>query len=198
MADQPFDPDENNIDLRALGLPAELDAFYYVFPLALSHIPTAPIRTIIDSYLPSWDRAVQLCRTMLENLSWMFQIVTFQQFTQDLMPAVYPSGRDATPGPSICGPHDLALFFGVLTIGALVDLSLPPYNSEAKLYYVMCRSALSLENPMANASLATVKTYHFISLYNGMSGRESNMSNTYTVLNFAGRIAQKVRHSSLH
>ncbi|EKM56701.1 uncharacterized protein PHACADRAFT_183301 [Phanerochaete carnosa HHB-10118-sp] len=188
-----FDPDENNVDLRVLGLPAELNAFYYAFPLVPTGIPTAPIRTIIESYLPPWDRAVQLCRILLEHMSWMFQIVTFQQFTQDLMPTVYTAdGPDSTPGPSTCGSHDLALFFGVLTIGALIDLSLPPYNSQAQLYYVLCRCALALESPMARASLSTVKAYHFISLYNGMSGRESNMSNTYTILNFSSRIAMKI------
>lgn len=136
---------------------------------------------------------MQLCRVMLEHLSWMFQIVTFQQFTQDLMPIVYTTDKpDSTPGPSICGPHDLALFFGVLTIGALVDSSLPPYNSQAQLYYVLCRCSIALESSLAKASLSTVKAFHFISLYNGMSGKESNMSNTYTVLNYASRLAIKV------
>ncbi|GJE86313.1 fungal specific transcription factor domain-containing protein [Phanerochaete sordida] len=192
-SDRPFDPDENNIDLRALGLPVELDPFYYAFPHSPTGLPTAPVRTIIESYVPPWNRAVQLCRILLEHLSWMFQVVTFQQFTQDLMPTVYTAdGADATPGPATCGPHDLALFFGVLAIGALVDLSLPPYNSQAQLYYVLCRCALALDSPMASASLATVKTMHFVSLYNGMSGKESNMSNTYTVLNFGGGLACKI------
>ncbi|GJE86308.1 Zn(II)2Cys6 transcription factor [Phanerochaete sordida] len=182
----PLAPDDNNVDLRALGLPAELEPFYHAFPLAPAGIPARRARTLIEAYRPPWARAVQLGRTMLDNLSWMFQIVTFQQFAE-LLPAVY-----ALPGAPAAGPHDLALFFGVLTMGALADLALPPYNAQAQLYYVLCRCSLALESPMAKASLATVKTFHFISLYNGMSGKESNMSNTYTVLTFAGRLAQKI------
>lgn len=128
---------------------------------------------------------------MLENMSWMFQIVTFQQFTQELIPSIYIAERTATI--TICGVHDLALFFGVLAVGALADLSMPPYNSEAQRYYALARVALALSPLSANASLSTVKAVHLISLYNGMSGKESNMSNTYTVLNLAGRLAQKVR-----
>ena len=120
----------------------------------------------------------------------MFQIVTFQQFTQELVPSIYIAERSATL--TICGAHDLALFFGVLALGALVDLSQPPYNSEAQRYYALARVSLALDPLSANASLSTVKAVHLISLYNGMSGKESNMSNTYTVLNLAGRIAQKV------
>lgn len=126
----------------------------------------------------------------------MFQIVTFQQFTQELIPAIYIAEEVATL--TICGPHDLALFFGVLSLGALVDLSLPPYNCEAQKYYVLARVALALDPVMARASLSTVKAFHLISLYNGMSGKESNMSNTYTVLNLGSRLAQKVRAMSCY
>lgn len=130
-------------------------------------------------------------------MSWMLQLITFQQFAKELLPSIYASDpSDRRIRRCICGPHDLALFFGVCALGALVDLNLPPYNTEAQIYYVLCRSALALDPLLERASLATVKTMHIVSLYNGMSGKESNMSNTYTVLNLASRLAGKVRSHS--
>lgn len=168
----------------------EIDPFYNSFPLAPVGLPVAAARSIAESFLPRRDRAVSLCRLMLEHMSWMFQIVSFQQFTQELLPNIYVAEHSATI--SLCGAHDLALFFCVLAIGALMDLSLPAYNSQAQRYYVLARVSLALQPMTRDASLSTVKALHLISIYNGMSGRESNMSNTYTVLNLAGRLAQKV------
>ena len=130
-------------------------------------------------------------------MSWMFQIATYQQLTQDLMPAFY--GRadtsDLTTGED--GPHDLALLLIVFAVGALVDLSLPAYNAEAQRYHILSRAALALQPLVEKASLNTVKTLHLISIFNGMSGKESNMANTYTVLNLASRIAQRASHPQL-
>jgi hypothetical protein len=187
------DPCESLLNLRVLELPPELDPFYHSFPLAPTGLPTSPIRNLLETHIPPWDRAVELCRYFLEHLSWMFQIITFQQLTQELMPSIYASeSSESSSTSAVCGPHDLAVFFSTLAIAALVDLSLPPYNTEAQRYYVLARVALTLDPMMEKASLSTVKAVHLISLYNGMSGKESNMSNTYTVLNLASCLAQKV------
>ena len=151
-----------------------------------------PARELIESFLPSRERAEELCRCFLNHLSWMFQIVTYQQLTESLMPPLYlqahTSGADIPEG----GPHDLALLLIVFAVGALVDLSLPPYNIEAQRYHVLARAALALEPFMEKASINTIKVLHLISLFNGMSGKESNLANTYTILNLAGRVAQRV------
>ena len=194
-AEQVVAPENSLLDLRALGLPPEFGPFYHSFPLAPTGLPRRPVRSLLEAFVPPWDRAVQLCRYFLEHLSWMFQIVTFQQFTQQLMPMIYANAPGAGPSRPVAsgGPHDLSLLFGTLAIAALVDLNLPPYNSEAQRYYVLARAAIALDPFMERASLSTVKALHLISLYNGMSGKESNMSNTYAILNLACRLGHKVR-----
>lgn len=147
---------------------------------------------MLESYLPPWTRAEELGRILLENMSWMFQIVTFQQVAHNLIPAIYGPKCGRPSNLKHAGPHDLALLFGVLAVGALADLSLPPYNKVAQRYYVLSRVALAIDPILENTSLSTVKALHLISVYNGMSGKESNMPNTYTVLNIGGRLAQKV------
>ncbi|KAJ3551352.1 hypothetical protein NM688_g4752 [Phlebia brevispora] len=181
-ADEPL-----STDFRALGLPQELDVFYHAFPLAPPiGVPRTHVRATIESYLPSPERADELCRTFLEHMSWMFQIATYQQLTQDLMPPFYGRADSSDTAIYEDGPHDLALLLIVFAIGALVDLSLPAYNAEAQRYHILARAALALQPLMEKASLNTVKTLHLLSIFNGMSGKESNMANTYTVLNLAG------------
>ena len=181
-------------DLHVLGLPGELGPFYHAFPLAPPiGVPRTHARELIESYLPSWERAEELCRIFLNHMSWMFEIVTYQQLTEDLMPPFYwrgrtPSDVDTPEG----GPHELGLLMIVFAVGALVDLALPPYNEEAQRYHILARAALALRPLMEKASLSTIKTLHLISIFNGMSGKESNMANTYTILNLASRIAQRV------
>ena len=111
------------------------------------------------------------------------------------MPYVYfnKGGHGDSPDHSpYRGPHGLALFLAVLAIGSLMDQSLPPYNADARRYYVLSVVALGLDSILVRHSLSTVKALHLLSLYCGMSGTEANMANSYALLNVAGSIAQKV------
>ncbi|KAI0826144.1 hypothetical protein BC629DRAFT_1690247 [Irpex lacteus] len=185
--------DVGPIDLRALGLPKEIDSFFYAFPLAPMATPTTPMRQIIESYLPTWDRAESLGRTMLDSMSWMISVVSLRQFTHELMPYVYfnKGGTGNAPDRSpYRGPHGLALFLSVLAIGSLADPSLPPYNADAQRYYVLAVVALGLDPILERHSLSTVKTLHLLSIYSGMSGTEANMANSYALLNLACKVAQ--------
>ncbi|KAI0088250.1 hypothetical protein BDY19DRAFT_891233 [Irpex rosettiformis] len=193
--------DVGPIDLRALGLPKEIDTFFYSFPLPPMSTPTTPIRQIVESYLPPWDRAESLGRIMLESMSWMFAVVSLRQFTQELMPYVYfnkGSNGDVPDRSPYRGPHGLALFLSVLAIGSLVDPSLPPYNAEARRYYVLAVVTLGLDPVLVRHSLSTVKALHLLSIYCGMSGTEANMANTYALVNMAGSVAQRVDIDPTH
>lgn len=192
MADAHEDIDP--IDLRSLGLPEELDVFFHSFPLTPLGIPTGHIRDIIETYLPPMNRAEAICHCLLDSMSWMFHIISLHHIMQDILPYIYAYGkqapsRDTSP---YRGPHALALFFIILAVGSLVDLSQPPYNTNSQRYYVLALVALALQPMSENVSLSTVKTLHLISLYCGMSGTETNMPNQYAILNLASRLAQKV------
>ncbi|KAI0795509.1 hypothetical protein C8Q75DRAFT_454538 [Abortiporus biennis] len=181
------------VDLRALDIPEELDVFFQSFPFTPVSVHPAPVRRTIESLLPPFSRAEQLCHIYMENLSWVFSIVTLKYLVQELLPAVYvnhlTSGRSRSESYSA---HDLALLFIVLAVGALVDLDLEPYNDEAQRYYVLSRAATSLEPILEGNSIATVKLLHLMSIYNGMCGRESALSNTYALLNVASTLAQRI------
>jgi hypothetical protein len=161
----------------------------HAFPLTPSGLPKGQIKEIIESYLPEIQRAVSLCETFLKSLSWLFQIVSRQQIIDHLIPLIYRPGLERP----CYGPHDLALLFSVLALGALVDPALPPYNAEARHYHRVARAALCLQSIFSERSVVTIKALHLTSMYYGMSGVESNAELCYSLLNLASQAALQVR-----
>lgn len=100
------------------------------------------------------DRAITLCDTFLEHLSWMFHIVSRHKLVNELIPIIYKQN------PVPYGPHDLALLLIVLGIGSLVDLNLPPYNLEAQHYYHLARATLAIQPVLGAQSVVTIKVCH--------------------------------------
>ncbi|KAJ7337354.1 hypothetical protein DFH08DRAFT_705678 [Mycena albidolilacea] len=167
-------------------LPPEINQFCNAFPFTPPGIPINSIQETIESLLPPVERAIILCDTFLEHLSWMFHIVSRRQLIDELIPAIYKQTRISY------GPHELAVLLITLGIGALVDLNLHPYNLEAQHYYRLAQAALSLQSVMTESSIVTIKTLHLMSIYNGLSGKESNMEASYGLLDMATQVALRV------
>ncbi|EIW79928.1 hypothetical protein CONPUDRAFT_106629 [Coniophora puteana RWD-64-598 SS2] len=171
-------------------LPREILMFSQSFPFTPMGIPIGPVQTMIESQLPSIERARDLCGIYLTSMSWMAHIVSMQHMHREVIPAVYK-----LPGSSNIseyGPHELALLLIVMAIGALCDPNLPPYNSEAQHYHCLARAAICLQPILGERSLTTVKALHLKSIYNGMSGKESNLEKCYALLNLSGQTALQI------
>lgn len=136
-------------------LPPEINQFFNAFPFAPLGIPRTSVQETIESFLPPMERAIALCETFLEHLSWMFHIVSRRQLIDELIPAIYKQARVTY------GPHELAVLLITLGIGALVDLELQPYNLEAQHYYRLARAALSLQSVLTEPSIVTIKVRVF-------------------------------------
>ena len=132
-------------------LPQEINQCYQSFPLTPPNVVASSVQQMIESFLPSIDRAITLCDTFLEHLSWMFHIVSRHKMVNELIPVIYK--QVASP----YGPHDLALLLIVLGVGSLVDLNLPPYNLEAQHYYRLARATLALQPVLGAQSVVTIK-----------------------------------------
>ncbi|KAG1861205.1 fungal-specific transcription factor domain-containing protein [Suillus subalutaceus] len=172
-------------------LPPHISKLDHAFPFPPPGLPKEHLRETIESYLPDIRRAVSLCETFLKSLSWTFQIVSRQQIIDDLIPLIYRLGIKSSKQPHY-GPHDLALLFSVLAVGALFDPALPPYNSEARHYQKLARAALGLQSIFSKRSIVTIKVLHLMSMYYGMSGVESNAELCYSFLNLAGQVALQI------
>jgi hypothetical protein len=185
-------PSTKTQETEADYLPPLISNLDQAFPLTPSGLPKEHIQEMIESYLPEIQRSVSLCETFLKSLSWMFQVVSRQQIIDHLIPSIYRSGTKSLERPRY-GPHDLALLFSVLALGALVDPALPPYNAEARHYHRVARAALCLQSVFSERSVATIKALHLMSMYYGMSGIESNAGLCYSLLNLASQAALQVR-----
>ncbi|THU97620.1 hypothetical protein K435DRAFT_819108 [Dendrothele bispora CBS 962.96] len=181
-----FDSPRHLPELDRSYLPPEIVHFSQCFPMTPPNIPVASIKSSIESLLPPIERAISLCDTFLEHLSWMFHIVSRKQIVDELIPIVYKEKNLSY------GPHDLALVLIVCGIGALVDLELEPYNLEAQHYYQLCCAAVVLQPVLEQQSMVTIKVLHLMSIYNGMSGQESNLEQSYALLNLADQVALKI------
>ncbi|KAJ3503887.1 hypothetical protein NLJ89_g8234 [Agrocybe chaxingu] len=164
-------------------LSPQINQCYQSFPFTPPNVVVSAVQPMIESFLPSMDRAITLCDTFLEHLSWMFHIVSRHKLLNELIPIIYKQA------PVPYGPHDLALLLIVLGIGSLVDLNLPPYNLEAQHYYRLTRATLALQPVLGAQSVVTIKVLHLMSIYNGMSGKESNLEQSYVLLDLAGQVA---------
>jgi hypothetical protein len=140
-------------DLDSNYLPLEINQCYQSFPFAPPGVITSVVQSSIESFLPPMERAIALCDTFLEHLSWMFHIVSRQQMVRELIPLIYK--RDLNG--SKYGPHDLALMLIVLGIGTLVDLEQEPYSLEAQHYYRLARASLALQSVLEEQSVVTIK-----------------------------------------
>lgn len=175
-------------DLDTSYLPAFLTMGFSKFLLRpRTDIPRLELQQTIESFLPPIDRAKYLVENCLEQLSWMFQFFSRKHLIFELIPLVYRQESDGE-----YGPHDLALLMITMAIGALVDEQLPPYNLEAQHYYQLVQAAVSIQKLLVEESLTTVKVLHLMSIYNGMSGRESNIELCYNLLNLAAQSAIRV------
>ncbi|KAJ7130227.1 hypothetical protein C8R44DRAFT_699355 [Mycena epipterygia] len=170
-------------ELDPTYLPPEINQFCKAFPFTPPGIPRTSVQDMIETFLPPVERAIILCDTFLEHLSWMFHIVSRRQLVDELIPAIYKQVRVSY------GPHELAVLLITLGIGALVDLNLQPYNLEAQHYYRLAQAALSLQSVMTEPSVVTIKTLHLMSIYNGLSGKEANMEASYGLLDMASQVA---------
>ena len=168
---------------------------------------------LVQNHLPPWERAHQLCEIYLSRIAWLMSAVPKRQLLEVCLPMWYDEAADLFPSTSATtttdpanpasessnkNPHELALFFIVLCIGALYDDALPygPDNEEAKVYFELTKAALNLEPVMESApSVSTVQTLTVVCMYYGMCGGDNSIECAWNTLSIAAKLAQSVRET---
>lgn len=172
---------------------------------------TEDIQEMIETHLPPYDRAAQLCQTYFDQVSWLFRGVTKEQLMDEMLALVYR--RPSAVGmEDEYGPHDLALLFIIFAIGALVEpeLELQPNSNQpleqasptassdalAEHFHQISRAALTLQPVLEKPSIVTIQTLHLMSIYNAMSGSdltsETSMEMTWSLLTLAAHLSQTI------
>ncbi|KAI0630478.1 hypothetical protein C8Q77DRAFT_1063524 [Trametes polyzona] len=187
-------------DSKTPPLPGEITRFSGAFPFTPMGPPHS-VYELIESHLPSYERACQLAESYVTHAAWLFRSVPRRQLFDEMIPHFYkqPPPEDAMPSNAdYSSPHDLALLLLCFAIGALVDLKQQPYNSEAEHYSQLAQAALALQSVLANPTLVTIQALHLHSIYIAMVGNEpggndNNMEFSWALVSLAGQLSHTVR-----
>ncbi|KAL5487639.1 hypothetical protein ACEPAI_5747 [Sanghuangporus weigelae] len=166
------------------------------FPFEPLLLPAEEIQAQIEDKLPSYERGSALIEAYLQNISWLVKMVDREQITEELMPQIY---RRKRPGRSSAShetrpthPHALALLLAVFATGAVADLTLPPWNEEADLYYHLSWTAMGLESLFNSTNLYTIQALAVLGGYDIFSCRTSTLENSWKIISFCLSLAASI------
>lgn len=158
----------------------------------------ASINVLFDR-LPPQTRASSLCETYLEQASWAFRPIKRDEIMEDITGPIYKALRDREAGVPITwfSPHKLSVLYLIFALGALVDLTLEPCESEpayhplipfnetgktdskeAENYYNLSRVALTLRSVFDSPEISAVQAILLTAGYHAMAGRRYTMDSS--------------------
>ncbi|KAG6899831.1 hypothetical protein C0993_006425 [Termitomyces sp. T159_Od127] len=180
------------------------------FPFSRPKLSTSVMIAYLESHLPSQERACALGDSYIKHASNFFRPIKRDELFDTFLPSIYKAAaarrsRSESPCPpeepisgsdsngiSKNSPHALATLFFLLALGALLDLSLPPYNAEAEHYYELGRCALGLRVIFESPQLDTVQALGLMATYHCFAGKKFHRDSAWCVMSFAVKLAQGI------
>ncbi|KZT22488.1 hypothetical protein NEOLEDRAFT_649926 [Neolentinus lepideus HHB14362 ss-1] len=147
----------------------------------------------LESILPTQRRASALCESYLEHSSWFFGPIQRDELVNEILSPIYASLADQKKGlVRSYNPQKLTVLFLVLSHGALVDLTLPPYNAEAECYYQAGSSMISIRNITETPTIETVQAFAYMSAYNVLCEKRYGLGNAWPLISVAVKLSQAI------
>ncbi|ESK94884.1 hypothetical protein Moror_14051 [Moniliophthora roreri MCA 2997] len=81
-----------------------LALFSQAFPFTPLGLPSSEVMSLIESHLPSYERAQELVKVFFDQVSWLFRGLTQDQVESDMLPSIYRETRG--PGSNSEGDND--------------------------------------------------------------------------------------------
>ncbi|KIY61576.1 hypothetical protein CYLTODRAFT_495190 [Cylindrobasidium torrendii FP15055 ss-10] len=166
----------------------------YLFSRTFPFTPMGPFEEVVDmikGHLPSWERAVTLCKLYVEHSTWLFHGLMEDQLMDELLPDIF---NRAQSNDEATRPHDLSLLFVVFAIGELSEAE--PNQARAEHFYQISRAAISLQPMLEKPSMSTIQALHIMSVYNAMSGSDlstdTSMEMTWSLVSLAAHLSQTI------
>jgi hypothetical protein len=166
-----------------------------LFPMS-SEANSEKTMDMLFSHLPEQPRAWALCETYLQQATWQFQPIRRDELIDDILVPVYRSHKERASSdvnqPHTISPHRLATLYIVFAIGALVDLTLEPFNSEAERFALLCRAAISLRSVFDSPETCTVQTVALVAHYQTFAGKRYTLDSAWSVMSLGAKLAQSI------
>ncbi|KAK0485844.1 hypothetical protein IW261DRAFT_1452380 [Armillaria novae-zelandiae] len=143
---------------------------------------------ILYGFLPPKLRAWSLCETFHQHGTLLTPIYRYLGDRKQ--------HRQGKPPPLSC--HKLAVLFLVFALGALVDLTLPPYNTEADNYFDLGCATLNLYHIFKRPEMATVQAVMLMTAYLSHGGRRYSMDGAWTLSSMAANPHWKMDATTLN
>lgn len=120
-----------------------------------------------------------------------FNPITRHDFMKEVLDRMYDFGE--IPNLDRLHPHRLAIFFGVMAIGASRSFEIAA-AAQAERYYVLACATLSLAPIIAEAMCATIQALYVINSFLFIMARASS-EESWLIVGLCGRLAYRVRFS---
>ncbi|WVF68090.1 hypothetical protein IAT40_002853 [Kwoniella sp. CBS 6097] len=115
-----------------------------LFPPFPYHATRVELSDIIANHLPPPDIGRALADTYFRTFGWFTNTVQLRTWDSQFFNHVYQDPNSPFIKPSV-KPQRLAVVLLVYALGALMDLSKPPHNDQARHYFTGARACLSLD-----------------------------------------------------
>ncbi|KAF4619863.1 hypothetical protein D9613_005134 [Agrocybe pediades] len=168
------------------------------FPFGTDENVDRPMDFLLD-HLPPEPRAWSLCETYLEQMTWSFRPIKREELIDDILSPIYKFVKErqskrlnTIPETRPISAHKLAVMFLVFALGALVDLTLEPYNKEAGIYYHLGRACLSLRSIFDSPEISTVQTIVLMASYHGNAGKRYTMDSAWALMSLGSKLGQSL------
>ncbi|EIN12123.1 hypothetical protein PUNSTDRAFT_96824 [Punctularia strigosozonata HHB-11173 SS5] len=185
----------------AASLPDPLAHLSRCFPFRPSSSSLSPTSSsppsfdLVRAHLPTYARAHALCLSYIDKADWLFGIVSRTQLISEMLPAIYAKSAPYPPD-DYSSPHDLALFYSALSVGALVECDNPNGPADAEHFQELSRAALNCQNVLEKPTLACIQTLHLQSVYLQMTGQDSTgeptMETAWSVQSLGSQLAYSI------
>ncbi|OCH91033.1 hypothetical protein OBBRIDRAFT_792742 [Obba rivulosa] len=130
---------------------------------------------VLSFYLPPVDEAAELRDIYFQHAAWMYNPISRTHFDTHAFNIFYPplSPSPTTPetDASALRAHQLALLFMVLAVGALMDVTRPPYNTDAEKFHHLSRAALFSAQVFEEPTVVAVQALYLMAFYLFLSER---------------------------
>lgn len=183
-----------------------LESLASLFPFTKDKRLSCETTAILESQLPSQERAWELGESYLKHAASFFRPIKREELFESFLPNIYacaashhsattqaaPPSSKAEPSKTFeepseghrNSPHALATLYFLFALGALLDLSLPPYNTEAEHYYELARAALSLRVIYGSPQLDTVQAMGLMATYHCFAGKKYSRESAVSIIPF--------------
>lgn len=165
------------------------------FPFAAQETSGHTLDGILN-HLPPQPRAWSLYETYAEHASWIFGPVKRDEIIDEILSPIYKAIKEKqTSGSStieLISPHKAAVLFFVFALGALVDLTVEPYNAESETYYHLGCACLSLRSVFDSPEIYTVQAVSLMAAAHTLGGKKHTLDSAWALMSLAVKLAQSI------